>query len=445
MSREGIKDGLRRHVNADLTTGTHLTYPDHVSPSGMCSLCTRDGVCEIGKKSHFGRALYPEPFGTGQFGAEKMTATLADLQIVPHLYGNSINFREVKTEAKIGKLHLKVPVVVAAMGSTRVAHEKGKDLAVGAAKAGIGLVVGENIIATYGKECYKDRIKPFFNHWDGKHGGVILQANPVDVRLGALEVGIEQGAQVFELKLGQGAKQNLGGEIKFNSKADAEKYRKLGYHIERNPDGTYQRHSPPGGLDEDDLKKSLLELKDTRLPIWIKIAVGSNLMKFLNFLEKMVKKEKVPIENVTIDGHGGGTGMSPWLIMNETCLPSAAIFSALKKKMSYNIMLAGGIHDGVTMAKAMMLGADGVAMGRPFLICSNVALHPDTIREKMRISGSQAIANFVTAIKEELQLTAATQRIRDINDFSKKRSNLFALSAEAAKMFGVNDDPAKII
>lgn len=418
---------LRRHTNADIVTKTKLVFDEHASQSGLCSVCTKEGSCEVGLKAKTGRTVFPEPFGTAQFAGEKRLPNIEDIQILPELYGNAVFFHSVKTEAKIGGFRLKLPLTIGALGSTKIANVYGKDLGEGAAKAGIVYVIGENMLATHGKKGIKERIDAFLNSYDKKYGAIIVQGNSHDIEQGVFEVGKELGAMGIEIKLGQGAKQGLGGEIKFEGKKEAEKYKKLGYLIVKNPDGSYQRHASPGSLSDNSLRETLIKYSKLDLPIWIKIGMGSGISKLINSLQKIKKEQGIKIECLTVDGFGGGTGMSPWLIMNETALPSAALFSTLKNKLDFDILLAGGYSSGIDIAKAMMLGANGVAMGRPFIIAAGTAK-------------AQGIANFVSALKEELQMICATQRVDSVDKLIGKRENLYPLDDESASMFGLKKE-----
>ncbi len=319
--------GLRRHYNADIVTKTKLTQPEHASPSGMCSVCLKCGLCEIGKKAKTGRTLFPEPFGTAQFGAEKRLPSLNDIQILPQIIGKQVIFKKVETSANIGGFKSELPLVVAAMGSTIVAHKHGEALAKGAAKAGIPMVVGENVLATYGDEGLKSRMKPYLDNFSNR-GGLVVQANVEDQRIGVPEKAVEFGAHAIELKMGQGAKMGLGGEIEILDK-DIEKYRQIGYTIVDRPGPTAERHSSPGTITEKSLRETLLKYKNLGIPIWIKIAAGRGIVEFIEFCQRIKKKHRVPLECITVDGHGGGTGMSPWLVMNEVGVPSASILSKL--------------------------------------------------------------------------------------------------------------------
>ncbi len=415
--------GLRRHRNADVVTRSKLTFEEHVSQSGICSICTMDGNCEIGIKAKTGRTVFPEPFGVAQFGGEKRLPNLEDIQIVPELYGDSIIFKDVSTEVKIGSFKFSLPVSVAAMGSTKVAHLRGATLAEGAAKAGIGLVIGENVLATYGVEGLKGRVQAFLDNYRN-YGALILQGNKEDIKQGIFEKAVELGAHAVEVKLGQGAKQGLGGEVKFEGDEQAEKYKRLGYFVIKNRDGSYQRHVQPGSISDEQIKDDFLKYSEYGLPIWVKTGMGRGITDLIAALQSLKEEQGVRIECLTIDGFGGGTGMSPWLVMNEMSLPSGMVFSILDKKPDFDILLAGGYNSGIDVGKAMMLGANGVAMGRAFLIAANTAK-------------AEGVVNFCKAIKEELQMLCATQKVKSVEKLIGKRQNLYPLSEEAANLFGL--------
>lgn len=431
-----MKKGLRRHVNFDVVSRTKLAFPEHQAVSGLCSICTKEGFCEIGLKAKTGRTIFPEPFGSAQFGAEKETPHLQDIQILPELFGDGVFFKEVDTKVKLGGFKSSIPLVVAAMGSTKVADVNSKTLSIAAAKAGVVRVLGENILATYGEERLKEDISTYKEN-QKKLGGILVQANAVEKNLGMVEKSLEYGADGIEIKLGQAAKQGLGGEIKFMGKENAEKYKKMGFYVVEEGEEKYERHAPPGSLHEDTLREELIELSDKDIKIWIKIGIGRGIVKLLEFLDEIKKENSINLEAVTIDGLPGGTGMSPWLIMNETSIPSLTIFSSLEEKLSFDIILAGGFSTGMDIAKALMLGANGIAMGRAFLIAANYENYPG-ISDEEKQKPWKGVVNFVKALKEELQMVCATQRVKHVSELIGRKQNLYPLSMEAAKMFGLS-------
>lgn len=418
---------LRLHSNADIVTGTKLTYPDHSSQSGLCSICILCGACETGKKAKEGRSLIPEPFGTAVFSAEKRVPNLEDIQILPEIIGNGIDFTSVNTKCEIGGFKCSIPVIVGALGSTKIAHSQADPLSAESAKAGIPRVIGENVFATHGKKAVKTMID-IYKKEAKKSGGIVVQVNANEHGLGLPKLAKQLGADAIEIKLGQGAKQNLGGQILFEDKKEASSYKKANYTIIPRKNA-FERHSLPGDITEEHLRSLLNEYAKLGLQIWLKVGIGAGITRLINLLDEIKLEQDMPIACLTIDGHGSGTGMAPWHIMNEVGLPSASLFSVLTRKPSFQILLAGGYSSGTDIAKAMMLGADGVVMGRPFLIAS-------------KIKGG--ITNFSKALKEEMQYLCAVQKINDISELYKRRKNLFALSRSSADVFGISYELKRI-
>jgi len=364
-----------------------------------------------------------------QFGAEKEMTNIKDIQIMPEIFGQGQFFAKVKTDVKLGGFKCSSPVIIGALGSTKVASDKADALSEGAAKAGIVRVIGENVFPTFGKNGLKKMIDPFLKNYN-KRGAIIVQANYHDEKLGVLRMAKELHAHAIQLKMGQGAKQGLGGEIQFKGKANAEKYKELGYMIVKHGEDTYERHAFPGSITKEGLRSVLKKYAEFNMPIWIKIAIGRGIIEFLKECEKIRRQEGIPLEAVVVDGFGGGTGMSPWLIMNELSIPSISLLKD-KPDVHFDVIVSGGITSGMDIAKALMLGADGVGMGRAMLIAA--------------ASGAEGIANFVKAMNEELQMVAATLRADSILKIKNRKENLFALSEKAAVMFGLSIDPKDVL
>jgi imidazole glycerol phosphate synthase subunit HisF len=423
-------EGARFHKNACIITGTKLFAAEHSATSGLCANCIMCGLCEVGKKAKTGRTLFPGPFGNTQFGAEKRLTSMEDLQIMPELYGTGMFFTKTTAETTLGGFRCSVPLAIAGMGSTKVASDLNDELTIGAAKAGITRVIGENYFITFGVEKLKHTIDIFKQNQKKGYGAIIIQINANEHKLGLPALAAKLGAHGIEFKLGQGAKQGLGGEIQFEGEDLAKKYLEAGYEVIKKADGTYERHAFPGSMSDNSLRETLVEYAKLNIPIWVKVGMGIGIVKLIESLEKIKQEDNVPIKCLTVDGFGGGTGMSPWLVMNEMNMPSGALFTVLKKKPSFDILLAGGLSTGFDIAKAMMLGADGASMGRPFLIA---AKQPD------------GIENFCKALGEELRMVAVTQKLDSAAKIVGKRKSLFALSKEAKNMFGITTEPKDML
>ena len=174
----------------------------------------------------------------------------------------------------------------------------------------------------------------------------------------------------IELTIGQGAKPGTGGLL-LDSKVSGEiaRQREL-------PAGVDQR-SParhPDMLGPDDMIIKIEELReatDWRVPIFVKLGAS-------RVYDDVKLAAKAGADVVVVDGMEGGTGASPAILQEHTGIPTLAAVcearAALEDMGLYGevqLIIAGGIRDGVDAAKAMALGADAIYIGTAALIALN--------------------------------------------------------------------------
>ena len=174
----------------------------------------------------------------------------------------------------------------------------------------------------------------------------------------------------IELTIGQGAKPGTGGLL-LDSKVSGEiaRQREL-------PAGVDQR-SParhPDMLGPDDMIIKIEELReatDWRVPIFVKLGAS-------RVYDDVKLAAKAGADVVVVDGMEGGTGASPAILQEHTGVPTLAAVcearAALEDMGLYGevqLIIAGGIRDGVDAAKAMALGADAIYIGTAVLIALN--------------------------------------------------------------------------
>ncbi len=401
--------------NASAATGTKNRVQDPAVYSGICSVCLDGcpGICEIGKSSYRGReVLYPQPFGKVTAGATKeYPVDYSHLNIMGTCVGavgmdadsDKALFTNVSTEVSLGnkhKVNLKVPIFTGALGSTNIARDNWEGLAIGAAISGIMVVIGENVVGMDPKAEIKNgkvvnspelarRVKTF-NDWKEVHGAIILQQNVEDARLGSPEYAVEKlGVECLELKWGQGAK-NIGGEVKLNTLERALELKRRGYVVLPDPEDKviqkafkegafkeFERHSRLGMVEYEGFLRSVEYLRKIGAKF---VSLKTGAYRIADLARAIRFASDAQIDLLTIDGAGGGTGMSPWRMMNEWGIPTIYLESLaykfaneLKAKGKYvpDIAMAGGFSLEDHVFKAIALGAPfvkAVCMGRATMI-----------------------------------------------------------------------------
>ncbi|MDE1890243.1 MAG: FMN-binding glutamate synthase family protein [Planctomycetota bacterium] len=447
--------------NASAATRTRNRTPNDRTPaSGMCSVCVDDcpGLCEIGKSAfRASENLYPQPFGTITAGADKeYPLDLSHLNIMGTAVGavgieadsDKAIFENVNTETRLGKdkgIKLKLPIVIPGLGSTNVAKTHWDGLAIGAAISGTALTIGENVGGMdvnskieNGKITYcpdiEYRVKAFQDWQQDGYGAIILQENVEDSRLGVVEYGVAKlGVQVVELKWGQGAK-DIGGEVKINSLEKAKMLRDRGYIVLPDPyDNTvasvfgkafkeFERHSRVGMVTEEGFVKRVEELRKAGAK-YVFLKTGAYRPADLARAVRYCSIAGVDV--LTVDGAGGGTGMSPWHMMNEWGIPTLYIAALtynyvhkLASKGQYvpDIVLAGGFAFEDDIFKTMALGA-------PYVKAVGMARSP------------LCAAHVGKLVAEQINRSAID---KTIEPYGKTIDEVFVLASKVKRLFGSN-------
>ncbi len=494
-----------------------------VPMSGLCTRCVDGcrGNCEVFKATFRGRELiYPGPFGEITAGGDKdYPVDYSHLNIHGYALGakglpkgmdanpDNARFPNVSTVTEYGytiKKQMAVPIFTGALGSTEIARVNWEHFAVGAAISGVTIVCGENVCGIDpGLERGKDgkvtkspemdrRINTYkkYRHVSGM-GEILVQMNVEDTRLGVAEYLIDKhGLDTIELKWGQGAK-CIGGEIKVKSLERAIELQKRGYIVTPDPSDPvnqaafksgalkeFERHSRLGFIDEDSFHAEISRLRKLGYKR-ITLKTGAYGLRELAMAMRWGADAKIDL--LTIDGSPGGTGMSPWRMMEEWGMPTIYLHSAayefaeiLRKKgiKAPDLAFAGGFSEEAGVFKALALGAPytkAVCMGRALMIPGMVGKNiekwmkendlPKTVSEYgstpeeifvnyeavKKLVGSSEIKNiplgaigiysYSDKIKVGLQQLMAGARCFNISSIT--RNELMSLTEECAKVTGI--------
>jgi glutamate synthase domain-containing protein 2 len=438
------------------------TRVDPAPVSGICVTCLDgcEGPCEIGRSALKGREmLYPQPFGLTTSGSEKdYPIDFSHFNIQGTCVGavgieadpDVATFPAVDCTTEVGAdggIKLDFPVFTGAVGSTDIARINWEDMAIGAAISGVIVVAGENICGMDPQAEFKNgkiakspemerRIGAFKKWYNGK-GGIIIQANVEDTKLGVPEYVIEKlGIEIFELKWGQGAK-DIGGEVKLPTLERALQLKERGYIVLPDPTNPaaqaafkaggiteFERHSRLGMVDEESFHKAVEYLRSVGAK-YVTLKTGAYRPADLARAIKYSSDAKIDL--LTIDGAGGGTGMSPWRMMNEWGIPTVELecltyqmCERLKARGAYipPIAMAGGLSLEDHIFKAIALAAPyvkAICLGRAIMAAAMVGkTHGKMMAEKMDLEGEDLEKGYL-----KLFAVGAELKERFGNDFSE--------------------------
>lgn len=509
-----------RRPNANEISKTVNRIKDVVPCSGLCAVCLDGcaGSCEVFVASYRGRELlYPKPFGQITAGADKdYPVDYSHLNIQGYAVGakgmpegvqagpDTATFPSVDTETQYGwdkKVKMRLPMFTGALGSTEIARVNWEHFAAGAAISGITLVCGENVCGIDPGLELKDgkivkspemdrRIETYKKYYEG-YGEILVQMNVEDTRFGVAEyVHSKHGLETIELKWGQGAK-CIGGEIKVKDLARAQTLKQRGYIVSPDPmmeeniaayrDGAikeFERHSRLGFVTKEGFLAEVERLRKVGFKR-VTLKTGAYSMKELAMAIRWSADAKIDL--LTIDGAPGGTGMSPWPMMNEWGIPTfylqALTYEFCSKLKARGIRLpdiaiAGGFSTEDHIFKALAMGAPfvkAVCMGRalmiPGMVGKNIAKWlaekslPKSVAqfgdtpEQIFVSYEELIKKYGAKTVKELPMgaiglytfsqkmrTGLQQLMAGSRNFSLKtisRNDLMALTEEAEKVSGI--------
>jgi hypothetical protein len=415
----------------------------------------------VGRSALRGREiLYPQPFARITAGSEKdypvdyshfnIQGTCVGAVGVP-ADSDRATFPAVDISTSVGsgeKIPMRIPYFTGALGSTDIARIHWEPMAIAAAIAGTLVVVGENVCGmdphaeihngkvTRSPEMER-RVRIFQQWYDGS-GGIVVQYNVEDGRLGVPEYVVEKlGVKIIEPKWGQGAK-DIGGEVKLSSLERALQLKSRGYIVLPDPEDPviqeafkkgdfkeFERHSRLGMVTEEGFHKEVERLKKIGTK-HISLKTGAYRPADLARAVKFASDAKIDL--LTVDGAGGGTGMSPWRMMNEWGVPTvyleSLLFQYLKRLEEKGAFIpccamAGGLSLEDHIFKAFALGAPyikAICLGRATMTAAMVG---NTIGEMVKNGKVPAdIAKYGTDI-EHIFILAAKLKERFGKDFQK--------------------------
>lgn len=258
---------------------------------------------------------------------------------------------DVGTELVIGPgakkpLVLKIPLFVSDMSFGALSYEAKVALARGAELAGTGICSGEGGMLPEEQEA------------NGRYLYELASA-----RFGFSMEKLER-VQAFHFKGGQGAKTGTGGHL------PGQKVRGKIAEVRGLPEGQ-PAVSPPRFPDwdhEDQFRDFAATVrKETGgIPVGFKLSAQ-------HVEEDIDAALRIGVDYVILDGRGGGTGAAPLLFRDNISVPTLPALARARRfldergRADVTLIITGGLRTPADFAKALALGADGVAVSNSAL------------------------------------------------------------------------------
>ena len=405
--------------NREEYLGTYAdTHPEDSEPyTGYIKELAKNGLKNIG---HHG-------FSTSMGVDRNLLPEWNDIQFLPAQLASRplLDHEKVSTKTTIGPkakkpLTLAIPLFVSDMSFGALSREAKIALSKGAEMAGTGICSGEGGVLP---EEQQNNTSYFYELASAKFGFTWDKLDNV---------------QAFHFKGGQGAKTGTGGHLP-GKKVSAEiaKVRGLEEGKTAISPATF-----PDFNGVADFKKFADKVRERTngIPIGFKIA-ASHIEKDIQFALD------VGVDYIILDGRGGGTGSAPAILRDHINVPTIPALARARKYLDQQgatdvtLIITGGLRVAEDFAKALMLGADAIAVSNSAIqaigclgmrACGSnncpvgIATQKESLRQRLIIdSSAKQLANFFTATNELIKVISRACGYADIKGFNKNDLSTF--------------------
>ena len=343
-----------------------------------------------------------------------------DIQFLPAQLATRplLDHEAVSTKVTIGPksnkpLVLDMPIFVSDMSFGALSREAKISLSMGAELAGTGICSGEGGMLP---EEQANNSRYFYELASAKFGFSFEKV---------------QKAQAFHFKGGQGAKTGTGGHLPGN-KVTAEIAQVRGL---KPGESAISPAAFPDLIKVDDFKKVASEVRERTggIPVGFKIA-ASHIEADIDFALA------VGVDYIILDGRGGGTGAAPTILRNNINVPTIPALARARYHLDkvgakdVTLIITGGLRVADDFAKALMMGADAIAVSNAALqaigclgmrACNSnncpvgIATQKSHLRNRLIIEASaQQLNNFFRASNELLKVVARACGHDDVAKFN---------------------------
>jgi len=328
-------------------------------------------------------------------------------------------------------LHLDIPLFVSDMSFGALSEEAKIALSKGAELAGTGICSGEGGMlpeeqAANSRYFYELASARFGFSWDKV-----------------------QKTQAFHFKGGQGAKTGTGGHLPGNKvKGKIAAVRGL-------PEGE-SAISPARFPDWTELSQyrdfaAELREKTGGIPVGFKLSA--------QHIEKDIDAAlEIGVDYIILDGRGGGTGAAPLIFRDNISVPTMPALARARQHLDrctvegVTLIITGGLRTPADFAKAMALGADGVAVSNAAIqaigclgmrACHTnncpvgIATQKQHLRDRLPVDiAAERLARFFGASVDLMKVLARAAGHRHLRDFTV--DDLTTYKRDIAELTGVD-------
>ena len=387
------------------------THPESTEPyTGYINELAKNGLKKIG---HHGF--------TDAMGVDRNTLPKwEDIQFLPAQLATRPLFDDenVNTKVVIGPkakkpLELDIPIFVSDMSFGALSREAKIALSKGAELAGTGIASGEGGMLP---EEQENNSRYFYELASGQFG---FSWDKV------------KKAQAFHFKGGQGAKTGTGGHlpgIKVTKEIASVRGLKEG-------EAAISPAAFPNLITTRDFSNFANEVKEKTggIPVGFKIA-ASHIEDDIDFALE------AGADYIILDGRGGGTGAAPVVLRNNINVPTIPALARARMHLDrvgandVTLVITGGLRIAEDFAKALMLGADAIAVSNSALqaigclgmrACHTnncpvgIATQKENLRQRIIIeSSAKQLHNFFNATTDLMKVIARACGYDNFNKFN---------------------------
>jgi glutamate synthase domain-containing protein 2 len=343
---------------------------------------------------------------------------------------------EVGTELVIGPnaakpLVLDIPIFVSDMSFGALSLEAKVALAKGAELAGTGICSGEGGMLPEEQEACS---RYFYELASARFGFSMDKLERV---------------QAFHFKGGQGAKTGTGGHL------PGEKVQGKIAEV-RGLEPGKQAVSPsrfPDWDDEDPFRHFADEVREQTggIPIGFKLSAQ-------HVEDDIDAALRIGVDYLILDGRGGGTGAAPLIFRDNISVPTLPALARARQHLDHRgvsgdvtLIITGGLRTPGDFAKALALGADGIAVSNAAIqaigclgmrACHTnncpvgIATQKEHLRDRLPVDeGAERLARFFTSSVELMKLLARACGHTHLDEF--RHEDLTTWKRDVAYLTGV--------